>query len=70
MAPQRISVRPEARSRFAERLDGVNAGGVDGGHVAQAQNHDGVERLGVQRCLDSFSVVPNRNGPWMRSSVT
>ena len=37
-----------------ECLDGVNAGGVDGRHVAQAQNDDGREGFKVGRCLDKF----------------
>ena len=33
---------------LGEGLDGVNAGGVDGGHVAQAQNDDRLEGFDIR----------------------
>ena len=51
------------REALGKRLDGVNAGGVDGRHVAQPQNHHRLEGFDIDVASTSFSVVPKRNGP-------
>ena len=39
---------------LGEGLDGVNAGGVDGGHIAEAQDDDGLEGVDVNGGLDEL----------------
>ena len=54
MAPQSRRVRPDSREALGEGLDGVNAGGVDGGHVAQAQDDDRLEGFDVDGGFDQL----------------
>ena len=54
MAPQRSRVRPDSREALREGLDGVSAGGIDGRHVAQAEDDDRREGLDVCGCVDQL----------------
>ena len=54
MAPQSRSVRPDSVQALGECLDGVNAGGVDGRHIAQAQNDDRLKGFDVGGGLDQL----------------
>ncbi len=54
---------PTSRRRLAKRLDGVDAGGVDGRHVAQAQDHHRLKGLEIGRCFDQLFRRPKQERP-------
>ena len=57
---------PGGVNAIGEFANGAEARGVNGGHVAQSQNHDGRQFVQVFQNSANLSVAPNKNGPCTR----